>query len=247
MPASQSNLMVRQLACLDDNYGFLVHDPESGETACIDTPDPDVILAGAADAGWTITAIWNTHHHYDHAGGNGAVVAATGAKIIAPASEAKRIKPMDQGVVEGDIVMLGRHAARVIETPGHTTGHVIYHFFDDAIAFVGDTLFAMGCGRLFEGTPQTMWDSLAKLTALPDETLLYCAHEYTQANARFALSVDADNTALIDRAAAVDAARARGEPTVPTTLALEKATNPFLRAGTVDEFARRRKAKDVFR
>jgi len=224
-----SDLLIRQFPCLSDNYGFLVHDPESGETATIDTPDADRILAEADAAGWRITQIWNTHHHPDHAGGNAAVRAATGARIIAPSYDAHRIPDIDVPVSDGDTVALGRHEARVLFTPGHTLGHVCYHFANDRIAFVGDTLFALGCGRLFEGSPEQMWASLSRLAAWPEETRIYCAHEYTQANAAFALSVDPDNRDLQAYAAAVEAERARGEPTVPTTIGAELAANPFLR------------------
>lgn len=224
-----SDLLIRQFPCLSDNYGFLVHDPESGETATIDTPDADRILAEADAAGWRITQIWNTHHHPDHAGGNAAVRAATGARIIAPSYDAHRIPDIDVPVSDGDTVALGRHEARVLFTPGHTLGHVCYHFANDRIAFVGDTLFALGCGRLFEGSPEQMWASLSRLAAWPEETRIYCAHEYTQANAAFALSVDPDNRDLQAYAAAVEAERARGEATVPTTIGAELAANPFLR------------------
>ncbi|MEP3072307.1 hydroxyacylglutathione hydrolase [Maricaulis sp.] len=224
-----SDLLIRQFPCLSDNYGFLVHDPESGETATIDTPDADRVLAEADAAGWRITQIWNTHHHPDHAGGNAAVRAATGARIIAPSYDAHRIPDIDVPVSDGDTVALGRHEARVLFTPGHTLGHVCYHFANDRIAFVGDTLFALGCGRLFEGSPEQMWASLSRLAAWPEETRIYCAHEYTQANAAFALSVDPDNRDLQAYAAAVEAERARGEATVPTTIGAELAANPFLR------------------
>jgi len=224
-----SDLLIRQFPCLSDNYGFLVHDPASGETATIDTPDADRILAEADAAGWRITQIWNTHHHHDHAGGNTAVRAATGARIIAPSYDAHRIPDIDVSVSDGDTVALGRHEARVLFTPGHTLGHVCYHFADDRIAFVGDTLFALGCGRLFEGSPEQMWASLSRLAAWPEETRIYCAHEYTQANAAFALSVDPDNRDLQAYAAAVETERARGEATVPTTIGAELAANPFLR------------------
>lgn len=224
-----SDLLIRQFPCLSDNYGFLVHDPASGETATIDTPDADRILAEADAAGWRITQIWNTHHHPDHAGGNAAVRAATGARIVAPSYDAHRIPDIDVPVSDGDTVALGQHEARVLFTPGHTLGHVCYHFADDRIAFVGDTLFALGCGRLFEGSPEQMWASLSRLAAWPEETRIYCAHEYTQANAAFALSVDPDNRDLQAYAAAVEAERARGEATVPTTIGAELTANPFLR------------------
>lgn len=225
-----SSLLVRQFSCLQDNYGFLVHDPDSGETAAIDTPDADRILAEAGKAGWTITQIWNTHHHWDHAGGNLALKQATGARIIAPSYDRGRIEGIDTEVSDGDVVMLGTRAAQVLFTPGHTLGHVIYWFEDDAVAFVGDTLFAMGCGRLFEGSPQQMWTSLSRVAALPDNTSVYCAHEYTQANARFALAIEPDHPGVKTYAHEVDRLRADGRATVPTTIGREKAANPFLRA-----------------
>ena len=255
-----SELLIRQFPCLSDNYGFLVHDPASGETAAIDTPDADAILAEAAAAGWTITQIWNTHHHFDHAGGNDAIKAATGARLVGPRYDTHRIPGIDIAVEDGDTVTLGTHRARVIYTPGHTLGHVCYHFAADKVAFVGDTLFALGCGRLFEGSPEQMWLSLSRLAALPDETRIYCAHEYTAANARFALSIDPDNIELQAYATMVEAERARGEPTVPTSIGAERGANPFLRAtdrairetlalgdaSDVDVFAEIRRRKDMF-
>ena len=238
-------LTVRQFACLSDNYGFLARDEASGEVACIDTPDADAILAELESLGWRLTYILNTHWHPDHAGGNAKVKAATGCQVVGPA-EVEKISPLDRVVGDGDIVALGETRFEVFDTGGHTLGHISYVDAPDRIAFVGDTLFALGCGRLFEGTPQQMWTSLSRLAALPDETQVYCAHEYTAANARFALSV-AHGAALKDRAEAVFAARERGEPTVPTTIGLEKATNPFLLAGDAERFAQVRAAKDVFK
>ena len=183
------SLTVHQFPCLSDNYGFLVRDDATGTTATIDTPDADAILAQLDRLGWTLDLILNTHWHPDHAGGNAAIQAATGATIVGP-QEVTRIAPLDRAVGQGDTVMLGETSLAVIDTGGHTLGHIAYHDAADRIAFVGDTLFALGCGRLFEGTAEQMWSSLAKLTALPDDTTVYCAHEYTAANARFALSVD---------------------------------------------------------
>lgn len=223
-------LQIRQFPCLTDNYGFLMRDGATGAVACVDTPDADVILAELERSGWgRLDLILNSHWHPDHAGGNARVKAATGAAIVAPAEEAGRIGHVDRAVVEGDVVALGGADFAVIDTRGHTAGHVSYHCAAEGVAFVGDTLFAMGCGRLFEGTAPMMWASLGKLAALPPETTVYCAHEYTAANARFALSVD-DDPAVATRAAEVFSRREGGEATVPTTIALETATNPFLRA-----------------
>lgn len=225
-----AGLTVVQFPCLQDNYGFLLRDNASGRTACIDTPETRPILAALESRGWQLDYILNTHHHPDHAGNNLEIKDATGCTIIGPAGEADSIPGIDQLVDEGDSVTLGESKARIYRTAGHTLGHIVYHFAADNIAFVGDTLFAMGCGRLFEGTPGQMWGSMTKLLQrLPDETVIYCAHEYTEANGHFALSVDPDNNALIERMSAVEAARRSNQPTVPTTMAIEKATNPFLR------------------
>jgi len=250
-------LTVRQFPCLSDNYGFLIRDDASGKTGCIDTPDAAAILRELKAAGWGLDFILNTHWHPDHAGGNAEIQAATGCQIVGPA-EVTRIAPLDRTVVGGDTVALGETSFQVIETGGHTLGHIAYFDAADRIAFVGDTLFALGCGRLFEGKPEQMWASLSRLAALPDETKVYCAHEYTASNARFALSVD-EGPALKARAEAVFAARERGEWTVPTTIGLEKATNPFLRAPLLaaavgkagapdyEAFAAVRAAKDSFK
>jgi len=250
-------LTVHQFPCLSDNYGFLVKDDATGLAACIDTPEAGAILRELGTLGWTLALILNTHWHPDHAGGNAEVKAATGASVVGPA-EVTRIGPLDRQVAGGDLVELGQTRFEVLDSGGHTLGHIAYHDAADHIAFVGDTLFALGCGRLFEGTPEQKWDSLQRLAALPDDTRVYCAHEYTASNARFALSVD-DDPALKARASAVFAARERGEATVPTTIGLEKATNPFLRAprlagrlgepagGDARAFAAVRAAKDSFK
>lgn len=230
-------LKIHQFPCLSDNYGFLIHDPASGETACIDTPDADAYLREAEAQGWRITQIWNTHWHPDHAGGNEAIKAATGCTVTAPA-EVEKIAAPDRVVAHGDMVTLGGHTAQVIDVSGHTNGHVAFHMADDGVAFVGDAVFALGCGRMFEGEPKQFWDSLDRIRQFPDETVLYCAHEYTQSNAKFALHADPDNAALQDYAAEIDRKRAGGEPTVPTTLARELATNPFLRADDAEIQAR---------
>ena len=223
-------LEVHQFPCLSDNYGFLLHDPASGETACIDTPDAAEYLRQAALKGWQITQIWNTHWHPDHAGGNAAIKAATSCTVIAPAGDAAKIAEVGRAVSHGDTVRLGEWTADVIDVGGHTNGHIAYHLPAAGIAFVGDSLFALGCGRMFEGTAPQFWASLTRLRALPPQTLLYCAHEYTAANARFALHADPDNAALAAYADEITERRARGEPTVPARLDRETVTNPFLRA-----------------
>lgn len=250
---------IHQFPCLSDNYGYLVHDGASGETVCIDTPDADRYLAEAAARGWRITQIWNTHWHPDHAGGNAAIKAATGCTITAPVGDAARIEGVDRTVDHGDTVRLGDHVAEVLAVGGHTLGHIAYHLPAAALAFVGDALFALGCGRMFEGTPDQFWTSLLRLKALPPETQIYCAHEYTASNARFALHADPDNADLAAYAQDVTDRRAQGQPTVPTLLARELAANPFLRADdpalqarwgggdAVATFAALRAAKDSFR
>lgn len=223
-------LQVHQFPCLSDNYGFLIRDESTGTVACIDTPDANAISRQLDDLGWPLHWILNTHWHPDHVGGNAALKARYDCEVVGPSGERDRIPGIDRVVEDGDTVNVGESRAQVLHTPGHTLGHIVYHFADQHRAFVGDTLFAMGCGRLFEGTAEQMWDSLGRLRRWPDDTVVYCAHEYTQANARFALSVDGENPALRTRARDVDAKRARGEATVPTTIGLERATNPFLRA-----------------
>ena len=247
-------LTVHQFPCLSDTSGFLIRDEATGQAATIDTPDADAILRELKAMGWTLTHILNTHWHPDHAGGNAAIKAATGCQVIGPAEVERIGTAPDRVVDDGDVVMLGETRFEVINTGGHTLGHITFHDAADNIAFVGDTLFALGCGRLFEGTPQQMWTSLQRLTALPDETTVYCAHEYTAANARFALSVDG-GPALKARADAIFAAREKGEWTVPTSIGLEKATNPFLRAPLLrpdiadpaEAFGAVRAAKDGFK
>lgn len=251
-------LEVHQFPCLEDNYGFLVHDPESRETTCIDTPDPAAYLREAAHKGWQITQIWNTHWHPDHAGGNAAIKSATGCKIVAPASEVERIGTVDRAVGQGDIVCLGDWEAHVIEVGGHTLGHIAYHLPEAHLAFVGDSVFALGCGRMFEGQPDQFWASLQRIRALPTNTTLYCAHEYTASNARFARHADPDNAELTDYVAEITRRREAGQPTVPMKLERELATNPFLRADNpalqsrwgggdaVATFAALRGAKDNF-
>ncbi|MGB3165689.1 MAG: hydroxyacylglutathione hydrolase [Alteraurantiacibacter sp.] len=230
-------IQIHQFPCLSDNYGFLLHDPDSGETAAIDTPDGAEYLKQAEAKGWRITQIWNTHWHPDHAGGNKTIVETANAKVFAP-EEVGKLSPIDTVLVDGDRVTLGSHVAWVIDVGGHTTGHIAYHLPADGIAFVGDSLFALGCGRMFEGTAAQFWASLARLKALPADTTLYCAHEYTQANAVFAMHADPGNDALMDYAREIDAKREAGEPTVPFSLERELETNPFLRADDPDMMAR---------
>ena len=238
-------LTVHLFPCLSDNYGFLVRDAATGAVACVDTPDSGRVLEALDGLGWgRLDLILNTHWHPDHTQGNAAVKSATGAQIVGP-DEVRRAAPLDQVVAGGDRVSLGETVLEITATPGHTLGHIVYRSAPDDIAFVGDTLFPLGCGRLFEGTPEQMWESLQTLAAWPGQTVLYGAHEYTAANARFALSL-ANRPEMARHAEAIFAARSRGEPTVPTTLAIETAFNPFLRACDVDDFARRRALKDSF-
>ncbi|MDJ0921104.1 MAG: hydroxyacylglutathione hydrolase [Henriciella sp.] len=227
-------LTIHQFPCLNDNYGYLAHDPASGETAAIDTPDADKYFAEAKAQGWTITAIWNTHWHPDHAGGNMKIKEATGCAIYGPRGEADKIPGIDHQVGGGDMVKLGAVEAHVIDVPGHTLGHIAFHVPEAALAFVGDAVFALGCGRVFEGNPEMMWNSMTAIKALPAETTLYCAHEYTQANARFAETIETGNADLMAYIREIDDKRSRGERTVPMGLARELATNPFLRADNPD-------------
>ncbi len=239
-------LEIIRIAVLSDNYVWLVHEPVSGETMVVDPAVAAPVLDAAQSRGWAITQIWNTHWHPDHTGGNAEIKAATGCIVTGPAAEAQRISTLDRLVGEGDTVSLGATHAVVIDVPAHTAGHIAYHFADEAAAFVGDTLFAMGCGRLFEGTPEQMFSNMRKLEALPGATQVYCAHEYTQSNGRYALVAEPDNAALVARMKAVDTMRAAGTPTVPTTIALERATNPFMRAVSAEQLGERRAAKDSF-
>ncbi|MBK8160835.1 MAG: hydroxyacylglutathione hydrolase [Rhodospirillaceae bacterium] len=226
----QQPLEIVVFPMLSDNYGFLIHDPVSGATAVVDPAEAAPALAACAEHGWKLTHILNTHHHGDHVGGNLDLKAQTGCTIIGPAYDRDRIPGIDIAVDEASGADFAGHHARVFFVPGHTRGHIAYWFADDHALFCGDTLFSLGCGRLFEGTPVQMWSSLLKLRALPDDTRIYCAHEYTQSNCRFALTAEPENAALKEQAELIKAARAAGQFTVPSTLAVEKACNPFLRA-----------------
>ena len=237
-------LEIVPVPAFSDNYIWLVHDNASGETAVVDPGDAAPPLAEAGRRGWQITQVWNTHHHWDHTGGNAAVKDASGCTVFGPAAE--DIKVRDVALEEGSELRIGDYVGRAIEIPGHTLGHLALVFDEDRIAFVGDTLFAMGCGRLFEGTAQQMYDSLQRIAALPEDTALYCGHEYTLANARFAAHAEPDNADIAERLEAVARLRERGEITLPTTVGEERATNPFVRASSVAEFAARRSAKDSF-
>ncbi|MEL6532017.1 MAG: hydroxyacylglutathione hydrolase [Pseudomonadota bacterium] len=218
------------IPCLRDNYAFLLHDPANGATAVIDVPEAAPIQAALDARGWSLSQIWLTHHHPDHIDGVPALQAATGARVVGAAADAHRLPPLDQALAEDDTITLGDLEARVLEVSGHTIGHIAFHVAAASAVFTGDSLMALGCGRLFEGSAADMWPSMLKLRALPGETIVCSGHEYTQSNARFALSLDPGNTALQDRSQRIDAARQAGEPTVPSLLEEEKKTNPFLRA-----------------
>ena len=240
-----STLEIVRIPALSDNYVWMVHDSASDETIVVDPSEAAPVLAVAEARGWTISQIWNTHWHPDHTDGN-AAIKALGATVSGPAAEADKIPTLDVPLREGDSVRIGDHVAQVMETPGHTAGHIVFHMAEDAALFSGDTLFAMGCGRLFEGGPAQMYANMQRLATLPPETIVYCAHEYTQSNGRYAAAAEPDNAAVTERMKDVDAKRVAGEPTVPTTIALELATNPFLRATSAEQLAERRAAKDVF-
>ncbi len=230
--------------CLSDNYGFLLHDSETGATAAIDTPDAKVIAKQCEARGWALTEIWNTHWHPDHAGGNVALKRRYHCLVRGP--EQAAIPARDITHSGGDSFEFAGHSVNVIHTPGHTDEHIIYHIPSAEIAFVGDTIFALGCGRLFEGTPEQMWSSLSRIADMPEATKLYCAHEYTLSNAKFAVSVDDKNPDLLAAIEDAKAKRAAGIPTVPTTVGVEKRANPFITAGSAAELGRRRALKDNF-
>lgn len=253
-------LEIVTVPCLKDNYAFLAHDAATGATAVVDVPEAAPILNALAERDWKASHILITHHHDDHIAGLKALAAATGARVIGAAADAHRLPRLDETVAEGDTIRLGMEEGKVIEVPGHTVGHVAYHFPGSAVVFTGDSLMALGCGRVFEGTMAQMWASLSKLAALDPGTLICSGHEYTQSNARFALTIEPGNAALQARAESVAAAGAEGRPTVPSRLAEELATNPFLRAGRpevkramgmegapdAEVFAAIRQAKDRF-
>ena len=260
MPDSDPMPEIVTVPCLRDNYAFLLHDPGSGATALIDAPEAGPIASELAQRGWRLTDILITHHHGDHVDGVAALREASGAQVWGAAADAGRLPPLDHAVAEGDTVTVGGLSGQVLEVPGHTVGHVAFHFPAAGVVFTADSLMALGCGRLFEGSAEQMWQSLRKLAALPPETRVCSGHEYTAANARFALTVEPDNEALRGRARAIDGARSDGRATVPSTLGEELATNPFLRAAEpgiaahldmagaapVDVFARIRGLKDAF-
>lgn len=253
-------LDIYQFPCLQDNYGFLVHDASTKTTATIDTPDAKAINKALATKNWKLTHILNTHHHFDHVGGNLALQEEHNCLIVGPKADAQRIPGIEIQVEEGDNFKLGETSLEIYDVPGHTKGHIAYLARDERVGFVGDTLFSLGCGRLFEGTPQQMWNSLKKIMTWPSDCKLYCAHEYTEANANFALTIEPQNKNLQERVKQIRELRAQGQPTVPTTLQLEKDTNPFLRpdsfkikttldmptAEAVHVFAEIRRRKDNF-
>lgn len=241
-----TRVVVEQVPVLTDNYVHLIHDEAGGATAAVDPAVAEPVLAALRRLGWRLTHILCTHHHGDHVGGVPELKAATGASVIGARDDIPRLPPLDEAVSEGDSFRLGVSTVRVLEVPGHTPGHIAYYVEEAGLLFPGDTLFSLGCGRLFGGTPEQMWDSLCRLRALPDETQVYPAHEYTNANADFALTAEPDNPDLAARADAVLALREAGQSSLPTTIASEKACNPFLRVADAAAFADLRRRKDVF-
>ena len=252
---------IHQFTCLQDNFGVLLHDPQTGATAAIDAPEAAAVEAALGFTGWKLTDILVTHHHSDHTDGIPDLKRKYGCRVVGPRAEASRIAGLDETVAEGDIVKVGSLSAQVIETPGHTSGHISYWLEADKIAFLADTLFSVGCGRVIEGTPEMMWNSLLKLRALPDDTQFFCGHEYTASNVAYARTVEPNNAALLARANDVTALRAAGKPTLPSTIGAEKKFNPFLRADLPEVaaavglpgaaphqvFAKIRAGKDTFR
>jgi hydroxyacylglutathione hydrolase len=260
MMAPMSTLEIDPVACLKDNYAYLVYDRAQGVCGVVDASEAEPVKRALDAKRLRLTHILSTHHHNDHVGGNLALKAAFGVKVVGAAQDAARIPGLDIVLADGDVFELGTHKARILEIPAHTSQHIAFWFADDRAVFTGDTLFAMGCGRLFEGTADQMWASLSKLMKLPGDTRIYCGHEYTEANGRFALTVEPHNADLVARMEEVRKTRAKGLPTIPSTMELEKKTNPFLRAGSseirrtldlaaardVEVFAETRKRKDVF-
>lgn len=259
----KTTFTIAQFPCLGDNYGYLIHDPNSGQTAAIDTPDAQIYQNELNNRGWKLSHVLNTHHHYDHTGGNLELKEWNdGVVIYGPKEEEGNIPGLDVALDHGEKVKFGNTECSIIDVGGHTHGHIAYHFPNDDILFSGDALFSLGCGRMFEGNPTQFWNSLKRLRSLPDETIVYCAHEYTTSNAKFAMSVEPGNEQLVTRTEEIKQKRAREEPTVPSTILQEKLTNPFLRVdvsseirkncGVTDDdseyqaFAKVRKAKDVF-
>lgn len=248
------------IPCLQDNYAFLLHSTETGETALIDIPEAPPISAALAERGWKLTDIWITHHHWDHVDGLNDLAEASDARIVGAADDKDRLPPLNLSVSDGQTFSFGDHDVQVFDVSGHTMGHIAFYVPDAGAVFTADSLMAMGCGRLFEGSPQVMWKSLSKLAALPPATIVCSGHEYTAANAKFALTVDPDNPELVARAAEIETLRANGQPTVPSSLSLELQTNPFLRAASpsvkahigmpdatdADCFAEIRRRKDNF-
>lgn len=255
-----TSLMIEQFTCRQDNFGVILHDPLTGETASIDAPDGSVITDHLRQNGWGLTHLFITHHHPDHVEGIAALALTYSPKVIGPEAEAGKISGLTQTVGDGDTFKFAGRTVKVISTPGHTAGHICFHIPDEELLFAGDTLFALGCGRLFEGSPEDMFNSLSRLAELPDETRVYCGHEYTQSNARFAIAVDPDNQTLAKRTENIADLRSKRLPTLPTTIGFEKRTNPFMRtrdpairkqlgmetASDVEVFAELRRRKDGF-
>lgn len=239
-------LEIAQVSVLKDNYTWLLHERLSGDTAVIDPALAEPVLMEAAKRQWQITQIWNTHWHPDHTGGNDLIKRYTGCTIFGPTEEKDKIYSMDVALGEGDRVSLGSASAQIYHVPGHTDGHIAFHFAEEHLLFVGDTLFAMGCGRLFEGTAAQMFANMQRFAGLPDDTQVYCAHEYTQGNGRFAMMIDPENSAIQERMRDVNVARSSGMATVPTSIGLERQTNPFMRAPNAEALASLRKARDNF-
>ncbi len=253
-------LLIDIVPCLSDNYAYLICDPQEEFCAVVDPSEPEPVERALKARGWRLTHILNTHHHFDHTGGNLPLKEQFGAQIVGPAKDRDRIPGIDLGVDESAPWQFGSHIARILEIPAHTRAHIAFAFEDDLAVFTGDTLFSMGCGRLFEGTPDMMWTSLSKLMRLDDRIRIYCGHEYTASNGRFAMTLEPNNPDLVARMKEVEALLAKRAPTIPSTLGLEKKTNPFLRpdspeirrslglgsAGTVEVFAEIRRQKDSF-